>query len=75
MFIPPITEPMTPEGWKVLGCAVVVLYVLWTAFVLYACIRTGFHEPLATGLLAKTAVIGIIGFAGYIMLRRWLERD
>ena len=40
---------------------------------LYACFRTGFHDPFATGTLAKTAVAGIIGFAGYVALRRWLD--
>jgi hypothetical protein len=66
-------EPTTAEGWRVLGCCVVVLYFLWTGFVLYACIRTGFHEPLATGTLARTAFAGVVGFVAYLALRHWVD--
>lgn len=63
---------MTPEGWKVLGCALIVLSVGFIAVGLYACFRTGFGDPSALALIRNGALLmAFVGVVWYLV-RRWL---
>ena len=72
MLVPIPTEPMTPEGWKVLGCLVVVVVALFLAGCLYVCVRTGFRNPQALTLLGAALVMAVMVSAGWYAIRRWV---
>ncbi len=71
MHVPGPTESMTPEGWRVLGCIVVVAVALFLAGCLYVCVRTGFRNPQALTLLGAALVMAVVG-AGWYAIRRWV---
>jgi len=80
MLVPGPTESMTPEGWRVLGCMVVVGVALFLAGCLYVCVRTGFRNPQALTfrnpqaltLLGAALVTAVMVGAGWYAIRRWV---
>ncbi len=72
MILPAPTEPMTPEGWKVLGCLVVIVVALFLAGSVYVCVRTGFRNPTALGLLGSAVFMAMLVGAGWHVIRRWV---
>lgn len=72
MLVPGPTESMTPEGWRVLGCMVVVAVALFLAGCLYVCVRTGFRNPQALTLLGSALIMAAMVGAGWYAIRRWV---
>ena len=65
---------MTPEGWKVAGCAAALVSIGLVGVGLYFCIKTGFKNrdalTVLRGGVALTAAVAIIWW----LVRRWGER-
>jgi len=70
VYVPRHMQPMTPEGWKVLGCAVLGICIALTALGLFFCIRNGFGDPDAVKVLLWGAgLTALVLVARYIALR------
>ena len=68
------TEPMTPEGWKVLGCVVMGILLGLAALGLVFTIKSGFNNLGALALLGVGAIgAAIVGVIWYL-IRRWADR-
>lgn len=66
----PELEPMTWEGWKVLGCALLGICMAVTALGLFFCIRNGFGDPDAVKvLLWGASLTALVLIARYIVRR------
>lgn len=67
-------KPPTIEELGIIGCLVGLVaglvMLVFTGLALYVCIRTGFANPEADGLL----LAGVLALAGLWALRKWAAR-
>lgn len=72
MWVPGPTEPMTPEGWKVLGCLVSGVGLCLAGLGLYGCIKTGFGNSFAVTVLLGGVLIAAAPVAVWYLVRWWV---
>jgi len=69
MFYPGPTEPMSSEGWKVLGCLLLAFGGAIAGIGLWGCLRFGFSHALALRVF-----LGGIGAILLTFVARWAAR-
>jgi hypothetical protein len=70
----PQLEPMTPEGWKVAGCAAALISSGLVGVGVYFCIKTGFKNRDALGVLGGGVALAATVAVIWCLVRCWAER-
>ena len=73
MFIGGPIEPMTPAGWKALGCGALALGVFSVGLALYAFANDAGDLDAAWKVLRTGLAILIVVGGGWLLIRRLLD--